>query len=95
MARRFAGHLDFSFPANQKIAIRADAIACQSSNVDITSRSCELTFGPKRVTLRGRKAHELFATLAEAGVPPDGAAGTIHESVCRPPALRPRSGRSR
>src|SRR5712691_12574284 len=81
MARMFAGYLDFSFPASQKITVRADAVTCRSSNVDITSRSCELTFGPKRVSLKGRQAHELFATIAQVGVPPDGTAGSIYESI--------------
>jgi len=31
--------------------------------------------------VKGRKAHELFATIAEVGVPSDGAAGTIYESL--------------
>ena len=81
MARMLAGYLDFGFPENQKITVRADAITCRSSNVDITSRSCELTFGPMRVALKGREAHELFATIAEVGVPPDGAAGTIYGKI--------------
>jgi hypothetical protein len=81
MARMLAGNLDFTFPANQKIVIQADAVSCRSSNVDITSRSCELTFGPKRVSLNGRQAHELFATIAGVGVPPDGTAGSIYESI--------------
>jgi hypothetical protein len=81
MARMFAGNLDFSFPADQRISVRADAVSCRSSNVDITSRSCELTFGSKRVSLEGREAHELFATIAEVGVPPDGKAGSIYESI--------------
>lgn len=83
LARMFAGYLNFRFPPDRKIAVEADSIVCRASNVDITSRSCELTFGPKKVTLSGRKAHELFATLAEVGVRPDGAAGTIRESLSR------------
>lgn len=83
LARMFAGYLNFRFPPDRKIAVEADSIVCLASNVDITSRSCELTFGPKKVTLSGRKAHELFATLAEVGVRPDGAAGTIRESLSR------------
>lgn len=83
MARMFAGYLNFRFPPDRKITVEADSIVCRASNVDITSRSCELTFGPKKVTLSGRKAHELFATLAEIGVQPDGAAGTIRESLSR------------
>ena len=79
----FAGYLNFRFPANRKITIKADSIVCRAGNIDITQRSCELTFGQKKVTLSGRKAHELFATLAEAGVRPDGAAGTIRESLSR------------
>jgi hypothetical protein len=81
MSRMLAGNLDFSFPADQKITVRADAVTCRSSNVDITSRSCELTFGQKRVSLNGRQAHELFAAIAGVGVPPDGAAGSIYESI--------------
>jgi hypothetical protein len=81
MARMFAGYLNFRYPANHKITIKADSIVCRASNVDITQRSCELTFGSKKTTLNGRKAHELFATIAEVGVPPDGAAGTIRESL--------------
>jgi hypothetical protein len=72
MARMFAGYLNFRYPANRKITIKADSIVCRASNVDITQRSCELTFGSKKATLNGRKAHELFATIAEVGVPPDG-----------------------
>ena len=67
--------------ASRKIAVEADTIVCRQSNVDITARSCELTFGAKTVTVKGRKAHELFATIAEVGVAPDGAAGTIYESL--------------
>jgi hypothetical protein len=81
MARMFAGYLNFRFPANRKITIKADSIVCRASNIDITQRSCELTFGAKKVTLSGRKAHEMYATIAEVGVPADGAAGTIFESL--------------
>jgi hypothetical protein len=81
MARMLAGSLDFAFPASQKIVVQADAVSCRSSNVDIASRSCELTFGSTRVSLKGRQAHELFATIGEIGVPPEGAAGSIYESI--------------
>jgi len=72
---------NFSYLADKKISVEADSIVCRQSNVDITARSCELTFGLKKVTVKGRKAHELFATIAEVGVPSDGAAGTIYESL--------------
>jgi hypothetical protein len=49
--------------------------------VDITQHACELTFGEKKVYVAGRLAHELYATLLEVGVPPDGAAGTIYAAV--------------
>jgi hypothetical protein len=80
MARLFGGHLHH-LPANSKISVKADAIVCRVSNVDITSRSCKLTFGAASANLTGRKAHELYATLAEAGVPSEGAAGSIFESL--------------
>jgi hypothetical protein len=81
LARLFSGRTNFGYPANRKIMVSADAIDCRVSNVDITERSCELTFTTSKRTLKGREAHELYATLVEAGVPSDGAAGTIHESI--------------
>jgi len=66
-----------------KIVITADKIDCRASNVDITSRSCELTFGSKKPSFTGREANELYATEVYAGVPSDGAAGTIHESLAK------------
>ncbi|WGS00432.1 hypothetical protein MTX26_06185 [Bradyrhizobium sp. ISRA443] len=67
----------------KKITVTADKIACRASNVDITARSCELTFGGHIRTVKGRAANEIFATEALAGVPSDGAAGTIYESLTK------------
>ena len=77
LVRMFQGNLTFAFPAGRKISVQADSIECRASNVDITSRSCTLSFGARTATLTGRRAHELFATLAELGVPEDGAAGSV------------------
>jgi hypothetical protein len=70
-----------TYPAGQKISLTAAKLTCKASNVDIAAHSCGLTFGGKDVTLNGRRAHELFATLAEIGVEPDGAAGSIFEAL--------------
>jgi hypothetical protein len=51
------------------------AIVCRVGTVDIAARSCKLTFGPKTVNLNERTAQELYATMAEAGVPSESAAG--------------------
>ncbi|KWV59106.1 hypothetical protein AS156_33315 [Bradyrhizobium macuxiense] len=67
----------------KKIIVTADKIVCRASNVDITSRSCQLTFGSHTRTVKGRQANEIFATEALAGVPSDGAAGTIFESLTK------------
>jgi hypothetical protein len=67
----------------KKITVTADKIVCRASNVDITSRSCELTFGNHTRTVKGREANEIFATEALAGVPSDGAAGTIFEGLTK------------
>ncbi len=67
----------------RKIAVTADRIFCRVSNVDITARSCELTFRGARQTITGRRANEIFATEALAGVPPDGAAGSVSESLSK------------
>ena len=65
----------------KKIVFRAGSIVCRASDVDIAARSCAMTFGRRKVGVTGRRAHEIFANLGEAGVPSDGAAGTIFESV--------------
>src|SRR5258708_2249601 len=78
LARVFDGH---PVTATQTITVQADSIVCRESNVDISARSCELTFGVNKPTLRGRKAHEVFATLVEVGVPSDGAAGPLYDSL--------------
>jgi hypothetical protein len=69
--------------AKDKITVEADSIKCRVSNVDITSRSCNLTFGKDQVDLNGRRANEVFATLVVAGVTPDGAAGSINAAVSK------------
>jgi hypothetical protein len=81
IALMFSGNLNFSFPATKKISVQADAVVCRASNVDITFHSCDLVFGEKKGALKGRAAHELFATLAEAGVPSEGAAGSKYKSL--------------
>jgi hypothetical protein len=80
LARLLSGSLT-KFPAEQTIMVSADKIDCKASNVDILEHSCTLTFGTIPRTITGREAHELYATLIEAGVSPDGAAGTTHETL--------------
>jgi hypothetical protein len=82
LRRLFRGDTNVSFPAGQKITVKADSIVCKAGNVDITARSCKLTFaGGASTELSGRRAHELYATIAEVGVPGDGAAGSMFESL--------------
>ena len=80
ISKSFAGHHP-SYPAGQKIIIKANKIVCRQSNVAINQRSCALTFGSHNVNLTGRPSHEIFATLIEAGVPSDGAAGSVFETL--------------
>jgi len=69
--------------AGAKIQVGTDSVSCRASDVDLTMHSCDLTFGKKKTSLSGRSAHELYATLIEAGVPSEGAAGSIYESVIK------------
>ena len=78
-AALFVGEKDV--PYAKKITIIADKIVCRVSNVDITARSCELTFRGKKQTISGRRASEIFATEALAGVPSDSAAGSVFETL--------------
>jgi hypothetical protein len=81
MAQMLEGDLSFSFPAGKKLSITADSIACTAGDVNIAMHECQLVFGGQTVSLTGRAAHELFATLVEAGVSPEGSAGHIHETL--------------
>jgi hypothetical protein len=83
VARLFRGNTRFGFTPNTKISVDADSVVCRVSNVDITQRSCELTFGSRKRTLTGREANELGATAAAAGVPSEGAAGSSIESISK------------
>jgi hypothetical protein len=77
------GKLNFAFPADKKIYVKADSVVCRASNVDISAHSCDLTFGGRKVTRTGRAAHEFYATLIEAGVPSEGAAGSMFEGTSK------------
>jgi hypothetical protein len=105
LARLFGGRADFGRPRKrkstvsaQKITVSAESIDCKVSNVDITERSCAVAFAASNRELKGREAHELYATLVEAGVVSDGAAGTIHETISHllctidPNAIKQRDG---
>jgi len=83
LAKYLEGQAKATFPAGKKISVDADAVTCRISDVNITEHSCELTFGAKKVSFAGGKAQALYATLVEAGVPSDGAAGSILEGVSR------------
>jgi hypothetical protein len=80
MARLLNGIVP-KYPPNATIVVKADKVVCRASNVDITEHSCALTFGPRTVNLKGRRAHELYATIGEVGVPSEGAAGSLFEAL--------------
>jgi hypothetical protein len=87
MARVFAGN-PVSFPGGRKISVTANSIDCRINGADIASRTCNLAFedrrrGEQKVSRSGRAANELSATLAVAGAPPSGAAGSTFEKVTK------------
>jgi hypothetical protein len=61
-----------------KLVVSVKSITCRVSDVDIAYASCDLVFGAKTITITERAAHELLATLNEAGIQGEGAAGTIY-----------------
>jgi len=95
-AALFVGERDVRY--RKTITITADRIVCRISNVDITARSCELKFNGRKQTISGRRASEIFATEALAGVAADGAAGSVFESLSKlsctldPKAIRQKDG---
>ena len=62
IARLFGGRTNFGFTPNTNISVTADSIVCRTNNVDITTRTCDLTFGVRKRTLTGREANEVSAT---------------------------------
>jgi hypothetical protein len=75
------GQADAPHRRGAVITVSADTVQCRVSNVDITSVSCDIGFGWLKSELNGRPAHELSASLADAGIPPDGAAGSVYRSI--------------
>jgi hypothetical protein len=63
------------------IVVKSDAVVCRAGNVDIAAFRCDLIFGAKKISLQGRHAHELFATILEAGMSGEGTAGTIYAAL--------------
>jgi hypothetical protein len=61
--------------------ITADSIGCTVGTIDITAHVCKLTFGAKTVNLTGRAAHELYATMAQAGVPSQSTTNALSEGL--------------
>ncbi len=98
MARLFAGGSVFFISAKTRFSVAADSIVCRTSNVDIATRSCDLTFKVSKKALKGRDANELYATAATAGVVAEGAAGSNIESFSKlnctinPGAVRQKAG---
>src|SRR5690242_1213055 len=96
VAMLFAANADI--PYKKPVVVTADKIVCRTGNVDITVRTCEVTFGKKVRTVNGPTANEIFATEALAGIPPDGAAGSNFESLSKlsctidPNAIRQKDG---
>ncbi|HEY6255741.1 MAG TPA: hypothetical protein VIY51_08095 [Xanthobacteraceae bacterium] len=81
IAQLFGGNANVAYAANKKIPVTADSVVCRISNVDITQRSCELTFGADKREIKGRAANELYGTLAAAGITAEGAAGSMIEGI--------------
>jgi hypothetical protein len=72
IARLFGGRINFGFTPNKTISVTADSVVCRTSNVDITARTCDLTFGDRKRTLSGREANEVSATGLTAGASSEG-----------------------
>ncbi len=81
--RTIAGLFNGNARAGKKLTVTAESIICRVSNVDITARSCEMTFDKGARTLKGREANEVNATLTAAGATAEGAAGSMIQTVTK------------
>jgi hypothetical protein len=75
-----AGNTSFR-SSDAPFAATATEIDCTAGDVDITAHRCTLTFGTAAIQLTGAAAHEIYATMIEAGVQSEGTAGSVHESL--------------
>ncbi len=75
------GKLNFRFPANKKIRVEADSINCRADTAELTSYTCNLKFANRIALVKGRKAHELLATLIEAGTASHNEESTLHHAL--------------
>jgi len=82
IAGLFDGNTRMSYPI-KTLSVGADTVMCRISNVAIADRSCEIAFKKGKRSLKGRAANEVFATLASAGVAPEGAAGSMIANVSK------------
>jgi hypothetical protein len=83
IARLFRGDTNFGFTPGRTIPVAANSIVCKTGNVDITQRSCELTFTMGKRDLAGREANEMAATASVAGAQSEGAAGSTLENLSK------------
>ncbi len=81
--RTIAGLFNGHARAGKKLTVTAESIICRVGNVDITARSCEMTFDKGKRILQGREANEVYATLTAAGAIAEGAAGSMIQTVTR------------
>lgn len=81
--RTIAGLFNGNARAGKKLTVTAESIICRVSNVDITARSCEMTFDKGARTLKGREANEVNSTLTAAGATAEGAAGLMIQTVTK------------
>lgn len=56
LGRLLDGRTRFPYPAHSKIEVRADAVVCRTSDVDISLHTCDLGFGKRKVSVNGRAA---------------------------------------
>jgi hypothetical protein len=87
VASLFDGNTRIGVAAKKKLSVIADSVVCRISDVDITARSCNITFNTGKKTskrsLSGRAANEVYATMAMAGVVSEGAAGSLIQTVTK------------
>jgi hypothetical protein len=81
IARLFRGDTNFGFTPGRTIAVAADSVVCKTGNIDITQRSCKLTFTTGTRDLTGREANEIAATASIAGAQSESAAGSTVENL--------------
>lgn len=75
---RFLGGQTAFASSNATITFQVDEVQCRQGHVELQEHSCRITYGGAVTTLGGEEGAGILAEMIVAGVPGQGAAGSMY-----------------